>query len=176
MLPRALAPLIRVGQPIGTMGFPGEISDPFATVPIATFKDGTISALRPFHNLSPTPENSRFVQHNLDLSAGTSGSPVFDHNGWVLAINNAGTDRIVFDQITGSPQAIRSGNIGFGIRVDEIWRVIDDTIIVPKETAARRTAKAAVLPVPLLPVPEYPYPEYQPYPENWDGETLSPGE
>ena len=139
LLPRALAPYIRVGQPIGTMGFPGEISDPFATVPIATFKDGTISALRPFHNLSPTPENSRFVQHNLDLSAGTSGSPVFDHSGWVIAINNAGTDRIVFDQITGRPQRIPSGNLGFGIRVDELWRVgVPESILFTDEQHAHQ--------------------------------------
>ena len=39
----------RVGQQIGTMGFPNEVSHPtYTAAPTATFKDGTISALRPF--------------------------------------------------------------------------------------------------------------------------------
>lgn len=174
LLPRILAPYLRVGQPIGTMGFPGEISDPSTTVPIATFKDGTISALRPFHNLSPTPENSRFVQHNLDLSAGTSGSPIFDHRGFVIAVNNAGTDRLVYDQRTGRPERIPSGNIGFGIRVDEIWRVVDDTIIHPEDAAARRTLRASGFSARVIPGREYPSPDYQPFPDNWNGETIAP--
>ena len=70
LLPRALATELRVGQPVGTFGFPGELADPETAVPIATFKDGTISALRPYSALNEnvTPQNSQVVQHNLDLS------------------------------------------------------------------------------------------------------------
>ena len=105
LLPRTYASQLRVGQPVGTFGFPGEIGNPYEAIPIGTFKDGTISALRPFSQDSNTvtPENSRFVQHNLDLSPGTSGSLIFDHYGYVIAINNSGTTRLVFDATTGQP-------------------------------------------------------------------------
>ena len=46
-LPRDLASGLQAGQPVGTLGFPGEITA-LEAVPIATFKDGTISALRPY--------------------------------------------------------------------------------------------------------------------------------
>ena len=172
LLPRDRVKDLRVGQPIGTIGFPGEIEDPFASVPIATFKDGTISALRSFIDEIITSDNSRFIQHNLDLSGGTSGSLIFDHEGYVIGINNAGTERLVFDDYTGRPQRIPSGNIGFGIRVDEIWHLADLTRVRTKVTgiSGRRVGISAE----LLPSQDYPHATYQPFPENWNGETILP--
>ena len=125
-LPRQSAAQLRVGQPIGTLGFPGEVHH-YRTAPSATFKDGTISALRPFPLLetSITPGNTTLVQHNLDLSGSASGGPVIDHNGWVIAVNNAGTERLVFDSRTGQPERVPTGTSGFGIRVDEVWDLVD---------------------------------------------------
>ena len=60
----------------------------------------------------------------MDLSGGTSGSPIFDHEGWVIAVNNAGTEKLVIDLNTGAPARVPSGNIGFGIRADEMWDFI----------------------------------------------------
>ena len=164
-LPREMARELRVGQPVATMGFPGEIAPLNTTVPLATFKDGTISALRP---LSPeaesvTLENSRFVQHNLDLSGGTSGSPIFDHEGWIVAVNNAGTEALVIDQRTGEPRRVPSGNIGFGIRVDEAWDFIewvDSGLAKPVAGDAGPLSKA-------LPRSSYPHPAYRPFPPGW---------
>ena len=157
-LPRRFATQLRVGQPVGTMGFPGEVSDPYTAAPVATFKDGTISALRPFSILetSITPANSTFVQHNLDLSGGTSGSPILDHNGWVIAVNNSGTEKLVIDVQSGQPTRVPTGNIGFGIRVDEVWNMIDlieasgrISVRVGNTQAQRET--------------------YRAFPENWNG-------
>ncbi len=172
LLPRDRVMNLRTGQPIGTIGFPHEIEDPFATVPIATFKEGTISALRPFMDEIPNPGNSRFVQHNLDLSGGTSGSLIFDHEGFVIAVNNAGTERLVFDQNTGRPQRIPSGNIGFGIRVDEVWRLVELTRVSTRVTGiAGRRASISLEPFTMT---DYPHAAYQPFPENWNGETILP--
>ena len=44
-----------------------------------------------------TASDSYVVQHNLDLSGGTSGSPIFDDSGQVVAINNAGIEADVAD-------------------------------------------------------------------------------
>ena len=57
-LPRDQVPELSVGQPIGTIGFLEEPSVEPVTVPIATFKDGTIGALRPYADDVATPENS----------------------------------------------------------------------------------------------------------------------
>ena len=97
LLPRDLVTQLRVGQPIGTLGLPGELDALYGTVPLATFKDGTISALRPYSPDEPaiTPENSRMLQHNLDLTGGTSGSAIFDHRGFIVAVNFAGYYRVI---------------------------------------------------------------------------------
>ena len=126
-LPKRFATQLRVGQPVATVGFPGEIGDLSQTAPISAFKNGTIGGLRPYSiaGAQVTPGNSTVVQHNLNLSAATSGSPIIDHNGWVVAINNAGTENLMFDPNTGRPTRLGSGDHGFGIRVDEIWSFID---------------------------------------------------
>jgi S1-C subfamily serine protease len=166
-LPREFASSLRVGQPIATMGFPGEIEALNTTVPIASFKDGTISALRPF-NPSTTDfaaANNKFVQHNLDLSGGTSGSPIFDHQGWIIAINNSGTESLVIDQNTGAPSRVPTGNIGFGVRVDEVWVLIDFltankpvALQVGSDRRDRPNANDG----------------YLSFPFNWDGTTILP--
>ena len=166
-LPRDFASGLRVGQPIATMGFPGEIEALNTTVPIASFKDGTISALRPFNptTTSVTAANNKYVQHNLDLSGGTSGSPIFDHEGWIVAINNSGTESLVFDQNTGAPTRVPTGNIGFGIRIDEVWEMID--IITANKPVA--------LPLSSHQQERFDRSDvYLPFPINWDGTTIYP--
>lgn len=165
-LPRALATSLRVGQPIATIGFPGEIASVNTSAPIATFKDGTISALRPFNpsSISISPENNRFVQHNLDLSGGTSGSPIFDRFGWIVAINNAGTESLVINLSTGQPSRVPTGNIGFGIRNDAVWELIDlltagKLVASPLKASGRRSRSSG---------------GYMPFPPNWNGKTVIP--
>ena len=124
-LPRSFATQLRVGQPVGTLGFPGELADPFEVGPIATFKDGTISALRPYSvETQVTPENSKLVQFNLGLTGGTSGSPVFDHEGFIVAVNFASVVTFAVDE-DGYSVVIPVGDLDFGIRVDEVWDLID---------------------------------------------------
>ena len=164
-LPRDMAHDLRLGQPVATMGFPGEIEALNTTVPLATFKDGTISALRPFNPEaeSVTPENSTFVPHNLDLSGGTSGSPIFDHEGWIVAINNSGTEALVIDQRSGRPSRVTSGNIGFGIRVDEAWSFIDWL----ESSSGKALAAHGMGFLKRFPSKPYPHPAYRPFPPGW---------
>ena len=169
-LPRSQATNLRTGQPIATMGFPGEIEDLNTTVPIATFKDGSISALRPY-NPSTTvfsAINNRFVQHNLDLSGGTSGSPIFDHQGWVVAVNNSGTEAVVINENTGAPSRVGTGNIGFGIRSDDAWEFID--FLTSAKPAALPDRAAREFPMRLTVEAG----SYMPFPANWDGTTVAP--
>ena len=97
-LPREFTDELRVGQPVGSLGFPAlpRIFD--ALLPLASFKEGTISALRPFYNESfiNFPVNTgHLVHYNLAIRGGTSGSPVFDHQGLIIAINHAGINQLV---------------------------------------------------------------------------------
>ena len=104
---------LEVGQEIATIGFPGEIDlnyDP-TTRPIPTSKTGIVSALRPYDEatLSDTIWGriaNKIVQHNFDTTLGTSGSPIFNKRGEIVAVNNA-------IAVSGT------GSLGFGIRADE---------------------------------------------------------
>ena len=160
-LPRAFATGLRVGQPVGTLGFPGELTHPFEAVPIATFKEGTISALRPYQPdaAEVTPENSKVVQFNLGQTGGTSGSPVFDHEGFIVAVSFAGIAQPVVDP-EGTPSLVPIGDLDFGIRVDEVWTLIDQV-----EAAGNPSAAGAR---------GYPHPTYRAYPDAWSGSTPAP--
>ena len=135
---------LRVGAPIATLGFPDELqgdelSDLF---PIATFKNGTISALRPpFQDEPYSAADTYIVQHNLDLSGGTSGSPIFDASGKVVAINNAGIEADF--SIEGDWPRITQAALGFGIRVDKIHELLDQAGIAAKPTTHTNSSELA---------------------------------
>ncbi len=118
---------LRVGEPIATLGFPGELQGSRLSnfLPIATFKDGSVSALRPPQPGQPYSARTAYiVQHNLDLSGGTSGSPIFNRLGEVVAINNAGIERLVLT-IGGNPARVSQAALGFGIRADKIHELLE---------------------------------------------------
>ena len=177
-LPRDQVQGLQVGQPIGTIGFPEEHSGEVVNVPIATFRDGTISALRPFGDEVPTPENSRVIQHNLDLPGRTSGSLIFDHQGYIIGMNFAGVFRVVYDDQTGRPTRVPSNNPGLAIRVDELWRLYDLASGAGRITAelsgAGAAGTSADVPLVLEPEQDYPHDAYMAFPGNWNGGTLLP--
>ena len=134
---------LRVGAPIATLGFPGELQggDISNFFPIATFKNGTISALRPPFQGGPySPLDTYIVQHNLDLSGGTSGSPIFDASGQVVAINNAGISDI---GINGDWPRISQTALGFGIRADKIHELLDQAGVAAKPTTGTNFSELA---------------------------------
>ncbi len=127
LLPCDTARERRLGQPIATLGFPGE-NRPLdeVCVPMASFKNGVISAPRPLEPKgSVDPGNTCTVQHNLDLTAGTSRSPIIDHTGQVIAVNFSGYDVLMINERTGRPTRVNVGDWRFGIHVDEVWALIE---------------------------------------------------
>ena len=160
LLPREFVDDLSIGQPLGTIGFPGELdgeggSGDRRVTP--TFKDGVLSALR----LRDGGEDSHVeVQYNVDATGGTSGSAVFDHNGWVIALNHAGIEARI-PVAGGDTILIGVGSLDLGIRVDEAWDLIDDL-----EAGLSAPAQA--------PRQDYPHGGYQPFPANWNGETIRP--
>ena len=182
-LPRDQVQGLQAGQPIGTIGFLEELSEEPVNVPIATFKDGTISSLRPFADEVPTPANSRVIQHNLDVSGRTSGSLLFDHQGYIIAMNFAGIYRVAYDQRTGKPTRIVNENPGLALRVDELWRLYDLASGASRAVAGLSGGGAVVsgaagrgtdVPLVLEPEQDYPHASYRPFPDGWNGGALLP--
>lgn len=124
---------LQVGQGVGTLGFPGELSSSSMDgyQPIATFKNGTISALRPFDQKT-TPQSAdsnALVQYNFNVTGGTSGSPVFISDGNAIAINNSEVGVIIKD-IYDNYVKIGLGDLNFGIRLDRCAEVMSMPFVV----------------------------------------------
>lgn len=130
---------LRIGAPIGTLGFPGElqVSDLSDLYPVATFKNGTVSALRmPEEESRYSVGSAYIVQHNLDLSGGTSGSPIFTTEGEVVAINNSGISLTALT-FGGDPIQVSQASLGFGIRVDKIHELLSQAGVTAKPIGAK---------------------------------------
>ncbi len=170
LLPRDRVDELRVGQPIATLGFPTTLG--FGTIATPTFKDGVLSALRPLRGSDDT--RLLEVQHNFDTSRGTSGSAIFDHQGWMIAVSYAALVAVVPSAATGRPVSIGVGSLGFGIRVDAVWELMDhieadESVAVLPFGAGVTAARGGV-----IPRRPYPSPAYQAFPREWNGQTIPP--
>jgi len=125
-LPRDLTGGLRIGQPLGSLGFPGYSPLQNDVLPLATFREGTLSSLRPFYDAAfdRDPRNTgRVVHYNMALPGGTSGSPVFDHHGYIVAVQYAGlTIEITDDEVVVGRVDTHED---YGIHVQAVWEFID---------------------------------------------------
>ncbi len=160
ILPREMGDKLRIGQPLGTLGFPGGLFNlDRAYIPLATFKDGTLSALRPFYDGLPGgPFLGRILHYNHHLEPGTSGSPVFDHYGYIVAVNHAGELTSVYDDEGDLVGYIETSPHDYGIHAEAMWELIDH-ISADTAGAVRRVLHDG---------------PYQAFPDNWNGETIQP--
>lgn len=128
---------LRIGMQLGTLGYPGELQDSYlskltdqGTFPtaLATFKDGWVGRITDFENQVAEFDSSWFIQHSASLSGGTSGSPMFTREGYVVALNNSGLDvRLTGTadvQLARTPSA---SEIGRAIRVDLLQELLRDS-------------------------------------------------
>ena len=112
---------IKVGQEIGTLGFPGETADRLTRIVSATFKNGVISSLTPFKASDfPSISNTYVIQHNFNTTSGTSGSPIFDLYGRMIGVNNSGAVKGIWNDAISNFSFIPVGSIGYGIRYDVV--------------------------------------------------------
>ena len=169
LLPRGFVTELQVGQPIATIGFPGETTSVHTRYVISTFKEGTISAFRPYLlSTQPSRENNRIIQHNLDTTGGMSGSAVFDANGWVVGVAHASAGKWVTGE-DGEPVFIRTGAIGLAIRIDEVWTAIDIWEQQRSATGSFPTRRVAP------PTNRHHSTSYRAFPKNWNGESIGSG-
>ena len=123
---RRLAP----GDVIYLYGFPGRLAD--VKSPSATFVNGVIGRMTRLSGEAAEFEHAQLVQHSAFTSGGTSGSPIFDGEGHVIAVNaggyvESGTMRVM------DPASGRSGEItvaknlagyNFGMRIDLVRQLL----------------------------------------------------
>ena len=89
---------------------------------LATTKSGTINAMSDWWLGDSGPEANKLIRHDLGATGGASGSPLFNKNGQVIGLVNAGNIiKVIEFTKNGKPTIVRSPNavmINFGIRVD----------------------------------------------------------
>jgi V8-like Glu-specific endopeptidase len=122
---------LRAGSEIFVFGFPGDLNN--VGSPVATITNGVIGRLTALDGQAADPERQYLLQYSAFTSKGTSGSPVFDNYGRVIAINSGyyqGKSRVVIENPTTgkSEDANVSRDLSgyaFGIRIDlaqEVFR------------------------------------------------------
>jgi hypothetical protein len=115
---------------VSLCGFPGDVTavdiEMGSSRPRATCLTGSITGFRPFDfDEATTPLNASVIQHDIQTSAGTSGGPLFDEWGRVIAVNSAATT---------DPTASNR----YAIRIDEVWGFladIEEGLLGPVDTA-----------------------------------------
>ena len=129
---------LRIGTPVATLGYPGElqVSNFNDIYPVATFKNGTISAVRmPDDESKYSVGGAYIVQYDLNLTGGTSGSPVFNTEGEVVAINNSGVETLALS-LGGALERVPLGALDFGIRADKIHELLQQAGVAAKPAGA----------------------------------------
>ena len=133
----------------------------------------TLSSLRPFYDVAfdRDPQNAgRVVHYNMSLAGGTSGSPVFDHNGYIVAVNYAGIVIQIMDEevVIGRVDTHED----YGIHVLAVGEFIDwlESADGTATIAESRSVGYGGIAGLLLP----PDGLYQPFPSDWKGETVIP--
>jgi S1-C subfamily serine protease len=102
---RAELEKLEPGMSIYTYGFPGPLARPSA--PEATLTAGTIGRLTRLDETHGTFADSLLVQHSAYAGEGTSGSPVFDTSGRVIAVNTGAYVGERSEALSGYNVAIR---------------------------------------------------------------------
>jgi len=112
------------GQPVYYVGFPMENLEGdnvnLHNV-VATTQTGTISALSDWWLGDSGCKKNKLIRHNMGIAGGASGSPVFNEEGQVIGLVNAGNMIGAVFSYNGKSKIERSPNaalINYAVRVD----------------------------------------------------------
>lgn len=108
------------GQQIAFIGYPARNLIGFnMEKPTATFQQAVITSLTDFFLTKDDKGAGQLVQHSLPATGGASGSPIFNKDGVVIALLNAGN----VDEV-GNPLAAL---VNYGQRVDLLRELLEGT-------------------------------------------------
>jgi S1-C subfamily serine protease len=131
LLPTARLVEMKAGIQVGSLGFPAELAarylktgqDDQLSGALPTFKVGWVGRITGMDGSRAEPAESKLIQHSASLTKGTSGSPLFDAQGRVVAVSFAGLG----SRSSSSGSEMSTAQIGFGIRADELHDLIAST-------------------------------------------------
>ena len=116
---------VATGDQMYTYGFPGRLAD--VSAPEATFVEGVVGRITTLDGRVPGPPGTKeaqgqLIQHSAYTSGGTSGSPIFNGAGHVVAVNTGGyADAPSAAAKPGGEAQVVSRSLpgyNFGMRVD----------------------------------------------------------
>ncbi len=121
---------LQVGSRLGTLGFPGELQSQYLDKSseeefpgaVATFKQGWIGRITDYKGKIQDRSKNVLIQHSASLSGGTSGSPLFNEEGKVVAISSSSMTSSFKVGSLRSKQVLSAAQIAFAVRADEIRR------------------------------------------------------
>jgi S1-C subfamily serine protease len=105
---------LATGDPMFTYGFPGRLAD--VSAPEATFVEGVVGRITTLDGRAGEAREMRLIQHSAFTSGGTSGSPIFNAAGHVVAVNTGG--------YVDKSRALAGYN--FGMRVDLLEELLSE--------------------------------------------------
>lgn len=112
---------MRMGDDIFVYGFPGDLAN--VTSPVATITNGVIGRMVAWDGSGADFQGAQLIQHSAFTSPGTSGSPIFNQEGVVVAVN-AGTFRTAQQQQVVGPlgphaqTVVTESGYKYGVRID----------------------------------------------------------
>jgi V8-like Glu-specific endopeptidase len=105
------------GDDVYLIGFPGRLMD--AQNPSATFLAANIGRITASSGRPGAFAENWLIQHDASTTQGTSGSPVFNGRGKVIAVNAGGYTENDDETIAGrKTEVVRASPYKFGMRVD----------------------------------------------------------
>lgn len=105
------------GDDVYLIGFPGRLMD--AQNPAATFLAANIGRITTSAGRPGAFAENWLIQHDASTTQGTSGSPVFNGRGKVIAVNAGGYTENDDETIAGrKTEVVRASPYKFGMRVD----------------------------------------------------------
>ena len=105
---------LATGDPMFTYGFPGRLAD--VSAPEATFVEGVVGRVTTLDGRAGDAAERRLIQHSAFTSGGTSGSPIFNAAGHVVAVNTGG--------YVDKSRALAGYN--FGMRIDLAQELLNE--------------------------------------------------
>ena len=110
---------IGAGDEVYLIGFPGRLMD--ATNPAATFLAAHIGRLTGASGRPVAYQDNWLLQHDASTTRGTSGSPIFNGQGKVVAINAGGYMEGDEEKIAGrKTEVVKESPYKLGMRIDLI--------------------------------------------------------
>jgi S1-C subfamily serine protease len=128
---------LEAGSAMATMGFPGELQREYlsglvdqlnegrdyttlqASGAVPVFKACYVNRLTNFEQQSASFDTLQLISHNASISGGTSGSPMIDDKGRVVALNNGGMETTI-----GENSIPSAAELNIAIRVDLLQELL----------------------------------------------------